>query len=162
MVGVVNPLAGKPCAIYTNMNTSLTFASGTFGTYTGPISVAASSTPGQLWGEDPDGTYTSTNCTGTAGQPIPGFTLRIVGGTSLNCTVTNAKYVRGVSGGHFPELNIRYYSNGGSFSGSCAGETSVNIKTTIVHAHVPPPVEYVTACNSLIAPSACLLGPSEF
>lgn len=156
----------------------LHFAAGTVGTYTGPVTFRANSTPGQFWGEFVDGTHppvtnspTTTNCAG-APADISGFSGTLTGtngSQTLNCTFVSGTYLRNGNRdpNHTPtnpdddEIGLDITYQGSTqiplLLGNCGGETSITVKTSIVLAPTPGG----TACNSPIAPQTCLLGPDR-
>ncbi|MFN2568519.1 MAG: hypothetical protein ABR564_02830 [Candidatus Dormibacteria bacterium] len=119
-----------------------------------------SSKPGTVWDESPDGNYPfhalpdNGGCVGNA-SAIPGFTYTLINGAGSQVAVCGATYARNA-------LDITVTGDGTTLaggSGFCS--TTTTIKYSIVDTGVPNPMFGGTfaACDSVIAPSACALGP---
>ncbi len=180
----INPLAVHgPCATYSNYQATVNFPvsasqpttppSDQFGSYSGTLTANVKSAPGDFWGEFADGTHSptvqnpsSTDCAGTP-SAIKHFTGTLVGGTSVNCSVSGptadlGTYLRGGTRTNYEGLDITFTFT--SASGSCAGvvvspTAPLTIKTSIVPSNVIP---WGTECDSPIAPQSCVLGPASF
>lgn len=174
---------GPPCAAYSDYSVTLNSTSAMIGTYTGPVTFTASSTPGLYWGENPAGTFlpltpdkTKVKCKWGNGippypptDPISGFTGTLTGtnssGQTLNCVFTGtdpaklATYQRGGNRPNEEGLDIVFNGilTGGLACGGLVNEP-FQVRTSIVLANTPGG----TACNSLYAPTHCDLGPARF
>lgn len=164
-VSVVNP-PPQECATYRAYNAALVLTDTTV-----PVTATVSSDPNPTspnfaWGEFATGTFQSTSCAGSPGEPIGGFTGTLTGGA--NCTLSDGTYRRGGSlGGPKPELSVQYEFSTAT-GPACSVSTPVTIKATIPSVDLPAPIvvgpfrfDYLSACNSPIAPQSCVLGPAQ-
>lgn len=164
----INPTVPPPCASYGNYEATLEFPSATFGNYSGPLTVNVKSTPGQYWGENPDGTYLpvvsdplDTECKQDAPpEAIPGFSGTVIGtngSQTVACELSAGTHRRNGTRSGEEGLDLTFTFN--QVSGDCDGATTpVTVKTSIVLAPTP----WGTACVSPIAPPSCELGPARF
>lgn len=167
----VVPPPPEECATYRLYNAELAFPDGA--TATVSSSTAPSSASFQ-WGEFADGTYGSTalapktSCKGSAGQAIAGFSGTLTDGTSV-CTLSGGTYQRGGALGTVkPELNVKYTFSTAA-GPACKAVAPVTITASIPSVDLPTPVtigplsfDYMSACNSPLAPQNCELGPARF
>jgi len=168
---VVNP-PPEECATYRLYNAELAFPDGA--TATVSSSRDPSSTSFQ-WGEFADGTYgpstsattPTASCTEGPGARITGFTGTLTDGTSA-CVLSGGEYQRGNLGTTKPELNVQYTFSTAT-GPTCTASAPVTIEATIPSVDLPTPVtigpftfDYVSSCNSPIAPQSCVLGPANY
>lgn len=161
------PPLGQPCATYSLYNVHLTFTQNK-STFT------ASSDPNPLnsdfqWGEFGDGTHHpqtnaagTTSCTDTAGQSEVGFTgtLTVPGTPPSVCTLSGGSYKR-------TDINVEYDFTGVtqvSGTGCPAAPLAVKANIQVLYTFNPPliippgiQIDTLTACNSIIAPTSCVL-----
>lgn len=131
--------------------------------------------PDFAWGEFATGTFQSSDtapegiahCTTGPGAPIGGFTGTLTY-TGVHCTLSNGTYQRGHTGLVKPELNVEYVFQTKS-DGCPSVTTPVTIKATIPSVDLPVPItvgpfsfDYLSACNSPIAPQTCVLDKGNF
>jgi hypothetical protein len=149
----------KECAKYGAYNAELMFAGN-------GIAATVSSGARGFWGEFADGTHLdNVDCADAPGQAITGFTGTLRG-LGVNCTLSNGSYRRGHTGLVKPELNVEYAFK--KTSGTCPA-APVTIKATIPSVDLPTPItvgpfsfDYLSACNSPIAPQSCVLDKANF
>jgi hypothetical protein len=173
-VTTLNP-PPQPCSTYRLYNSHLTFSDGS--------TVTASSDPNPLssnfqWGEFADGTHHpqtsatgSTACTDQAGQPEAGFSGTLTRAAGV-CKLSGGSYKRGASASATPALDVEYdFPTAGMTavaSGACPS-TALTITATIPSVPLPTPItvgpfgfDYVSACDSPIAPTSCVLANGKY
>lgn len=179
------PPLGQPCATYSLYNAHLTFPGGT--TVTASSDPKPTSSNFQ-WGEFGDGTHHpqtsatgTTACTDNPGQVEAGFTGTLTNTSPAGvCTLSGGTYKRGGQPApptpipttppyYKPELNVEYNFTGvATVAGTCPAGP-VNVEATIPSVDLPPPgidigpfihLDSLSACNSSIAPTSCVLGPA--
>lgn len=155
---VLNPPPVE-CARYQAYNAQLAFGGGATATVTSGARAA--------WGEFADGTHLDAAACKDAVQSINGFSGTLTDGTSV-CTLGGGTYQRGNLGTTKPELNVQYVFSTAT-GPTCTATTPVTIKASIPSVDLPTPIEfgpfvfdYLSACNSPIAPQSCVLGPATF
>jgi hypothetical protein len=134
------------------------------------LNATITSNPGTLWNENGDGTYLyngplNNTCSGAV-KPIPGFSAVLVG-AGHNCAGA-ATYTR-----NFLAITVNVSTTRvlGSPLPACTSATTLQYNLAAVYLPAgqpyPPPLDQFfdpgdpfALCNSIIAPSACLIGPS--
>lgn len=162
------PPLGDPCATYSLYNAHLTFTknNSTFTVSSDPNPVNSDF----QWGEFGDGTHHpqtnaagTTSCTDTAGQSEVGFTgtLTIPGTPPSVCTLSGGSYKR-------TDINVEYdfttVSGTGCPAATPAAPLAVKANILVLRTFNPPliippgiEIDTLTACDSIIAPTSCVL-----
>jgi len=177
-INVPPPPFGDPCATYSNHNAQLAFPDDK-STFT------ASSDPNPTsdlfqWGEFADGTHhpqtsaagttsatgsTTTSCSDAPGQEEQGFTGTLTR-TSDVCNLTGGSYKR-------IELTVTYSFPTTGMSGASCPTSALTVTATIPSVKLPVPIafppdgsgiviDYLSACNSPIAPTSCVLEKGSY
>ncbi len=170
----------QQCATYSLYNAALTFPGGT----TATVSSDPIPTNNDFqWGEFADGTHLpqtsatgTTSCKDTPGQLEQGFTGTLTT-TSGVCRLSGGTYQRGGqptgAAATKAELNVEY--NFPTQGPAPCPVAPVTLEATIPSVNSPFPInippgpnpptifsfDYLSACDSPIAPTSCVLGPAE-
>lgn len=184
----VPPVPPEQCATYSLYNAALTFPGGTTITASSDPNPTHNTFQWGEFSDgtyNPDQGPASLASHCVTGPPPPKFEAGFTGTLTQTspagvCTLSGGTYARGgqpapptplptTAPFYQPELNVEYnFTNVATVSGACPAGP-VNVEATIPSVNLPPGgidigpfihLDYLSACNGIIAPTSCALGPA--